>query len=68
MHKTQKFQLAQAFKAFRAGLNLQKIELNNTSEGGKVLLYSTLGASIKDEQEALTVFKRGQNELRQSYD
>lgn len=46
MHKTQKFKLAQAFKALRSGLNLQKIELNNTSEGGKVLLYSALGASI----------------------
>lgn len=58
--------LSRAFKGFTHGLNLLKIEVNNTKEGSKVQLYTMLGESLRDTHEALSVFKKGQNELRVS--
>ena len=64
--KVRKQLLARAFRALQKGLSLQRIEFNETAEGSKVQLYSRLADSIKDEQDALAVFKHGQSELRQS--
>ena len=52
--------------ALKTGLAKEKIETLRTSHGSKVHLYSMVADSVKDHNEALSVFKRAQSELRQS--
>ena len=56
--------MRKAFEAVSKGVNQLKIDAGETSMGAKIQVYSMLGESIKDEQEALSIYKKGQSEMR----
>ena len=64
--KVRNFKLSRAMNALKAGLAKEKAETMRTSHGSKVHLYSMVAESIKDQNEALSVFKKAQSDLRQS--